>query len=361
MNLSNPFIVNTELFLQCHGSCAGCFLSSEERLEETTYIENIKLPLLDLLERNKNKEFTHFIIGFGRGNLINMSSSSKKKLLELMQECEEIISPSLITYEVSSSLIGKIDFQIQEAVALIKKNPRIYFNIVINSEITSKQFWLNWQKFYDATTEERKSWGFSDNWGDILVLNINPSKLPNLDFIDNFFAQKGSPFNISLFPFVDKKISNEDLINLNQWASDMWKKFKDKDLNIKNYLRNFYSINISQDLSDIVQYHQKTEKSYFFIDKNGKSISGSTSIMGEVDYVRLLDKFNTIPEVKTAIIKMQRNKICSLCEYQKECILSGAYLNMLSNQDKIENPKACLSGYQSIFRDARSSFSQISS
>lgn len=351
MDLSKPLIINAELFLQCHGHCAGCFLTPEERVEENTHLNKIKEPILSLLK--ENRDYSSLILGFGRGNLLNLSYSALDELLDFMKVCEKLIVKDIL-YEVSTSLIGKIEPQIEKALYLIEKNKNIYFNTVINSEITSPNFWKNWEKIYTATAEKRKSWGWDDNFGDILVLNINPKLLPNLDFIEKHIQGKGSPFNISLFPFVDKEITNEDLLKLNNWSKELWLRFKNNDLNIKNYLTLLNGINVESNITDILEYHEKNVNSYFFIDKDGVIVDGSLSIMGEVDYFRLKNKFSINPDIKNAFKLMQKIKPCQTCLYQKECILSGAYLNMVNNSEKIQNSKYCLSGYQPIFELAGS-------
>lgn len=357
LDLSKPLIINTELFLQCHGHCAGCFLTEAERIEENTYINKIRSPILDLL--SKANEYSHVILGFGRGNLLNLPEKNLKELLNLMEECEIFVPKEKITYELSSSLIGKIDSQIEKAAYLLNRNRRIYFNVVINSEITSNTFWSNWEKIYNANSEIRKSWGMIDNYSDILVLNINPQILPDLDFIEKHVANHGSPFNISLFPFSSKEVSNEDLLALNNWSNKLWEKFENKDLNIKNYLNSLKEVDIGNDLSDIIEYHENNKNAYYFIDKNGEITPGSLSIMGEVDYVRLVNKFKTDPDPKKALTLMQKTKPCNMCDYQKECVLSGAYLNMVNNSHKIKGANHCLSGYAPIFE--LSANSQISS
>lgn len=347
LDLSNPLIINAELFFQCHGNCSGCFLTSEERLEENTYLNKIRNPILSLLKTNKQN--SAIILGFGRGNLLNLTYESLNDLLLFIENCESYINNNII-YEISSSLIGKIDIQIEKAKYLISKNKNIYFNIVINSEITSSNFWNNWELFYTEISNVRKSWGLLDNFGDILVLNINPKMLPDLKFIEKHIKNKGSPFNISLFPFSDSIINNEDLLILNNWAKELWNKFNKKDLNIKNYLNLLKNINIDNNINDIKSYHEKNINSYYFIDKSGKIIDGSLSIMGEVDYIRLKQKYNINPNLENTIRKMQKTTPCNICEYQKECLLSGAYLTMLQNSTKIKNAKYCLNGYQEIFK-----------
>lgn len=316
-------------------------------MEENTHLNKIRKPILDLLSKEDN--YTHVILGFGRGNLLNLAEKSLNDLLSLMQDCESLVSKDKITYEVSSSLIGKIDSQIEKAAFLLNKNKNIYFNVVINSEITSNNFWTNWEKFYDANSNIRKSWGMSDNFSDILVLNINPQILPDLNFIEKYVAHHGSPFNISLFPFSSNEISNDDLLALNNWSIKLWNKFKHKDLNIKNYLESLNKVDIGSDLVDIISYHESNKNAYYFVDKNGEVTPGSLSIMGEVDYVRLVNKFSTNPDPKNALMLMQKTKPCNMCEYQKECLLSGAYLNMVNNSKKIKTAKHCLSGYAPIF------------
>ncbi len=347
MDLSKPLIINAELFLQCHGSCVGCFLTAEERLEENTYLSQIKEPIISLLK--KNTDYSSLILGFGRGNLLNLPNETLLKLLDFMKECEDYVGQDRIIYEVSTSLIGKIDKQIEKALFLIEQNKNIFFNVVINSEITSTNFWNNWEKLYKATSEKRKSWGWTDNYGDILVLNINPKLLPNLDFIENFFKDKGSPINISLFPFSESTVTNQELLNLKSWSEELWKRFHKKDLNIKNYLKLLQAINIDNDINDIINYHNNNMESYYFIGKDGEILEGSLSIMGEVDYFRLKNKFSINPEIKEAFKVMQKTKPCNVCSYQKECLLSGAYLNMMNNYKKIKESEYCLSGYQSVF------------
>jgi len=347
LDLSKPLIINTELFLQCHGHCSGCFLTEIERVEENTHLDKIRQPILDLLKNADN--YSHIILGFGRGNLLNLPQNNLIQLLELMKECEKLVSKDKITYELSSSLIGKIDIQIEKAAFLLNQNRNIYLNVVINSEITSNTFWINWEKFYNANSNLRKSWGMTDNFSDILVLNINPKILPDLDFIEKYVANHGSPFNISLFPFSGENITNDELIALNEWSIKLWKKFKEKDLNIKNYLETLRQVDIGSSLNDLIQYHENNKNAYYFIDKNGEITPGSLSIMGEVDYVRLLNKFNTDPDPIKALSLMQKTKPCNMCDYQKECLLSGAYLNMVNNSQKIKGAKYCLSGYAPIF------------
>lgn len=347
-DMSKPFILNCEVFLQCHGNCSGCFLTDSERAEENTHLSKIAQPTLELLAKNKDR-FTHYVIGFGRGNLLSMSEESFDELLSLMDECEKIIPSDKITYEVSTSLIGKLDKQIEVAKYLLSKNRNIYFNVVINSEITSKKFWQNWDEFYQANMKIRESFGFTDYTGDILVLNVNPRVLPDLDLIEHYFGNKHSPINISLFPFEGGLINQVELDHLNQWAKDMFMRFKDLDLNVRNYLEAFSGVDLGSTLEETLGYHEETLNSYVFIDKDGLVIPGASSIMGEVDYVRLLNKYSTNVRPSNAIVRMQKNKTCVGCEHQQKCILTGAYLNLLHNEKKAIGSKGCLSGYQGIF------------
>lgn len=342
-------IINMEYFLQCFGHCSGCFLSEEERQESNVYKNTLLLPLLNLSKKYKKIEIEHLVVGLGRGNILNLSAASLEEMLSFISKIESLFQYKKITLEISTSLIGKIDLQIEKALFLLSRNKNIYFNLVINSELTSSTFWQNIGRFYQATSSYRiNNWNWTDNYGDILVLNINPENLPDLNFIENFTLSYGSPINISIFPF-QNKITKDSLKKLNDWTNTLWYKFKDKDLNIKNYLVNLNASNIENNLENMNQYQSYTEKSYYFIDKMGKLINGSLSIMGEVDKIRLLEKFGLKLNINEAYTSMQKHKACRLCPYQKECLLSGSYLNFMANKKNYNDGTYCLSGYKNIF------------
>lgn len=350
--MEKKLIINTEVFLQCKGHCSGCFLSELERTEENTHLTKIKAPLFKKLTENANK-YEHYIIGFGRGNLLSMNKESIDELLSVMKECEDILGSDIhITFEVSTSLIGKIDKQITQAKYMLEKNKNIYFNVVINSEVTSEKFWSNWEEFRIANMEIRNNLLLEES-GDILVLNVNPRQLPDMNFIYERVKNVPSPVNISMFPFVEKNVSTVQFQDMNKWSINMFEKLKNLDLNIHEYIKRLSTIDISN-FDDIIMYHQATLNSYYFIDKNGAVTPGSLSIMGEVDYVRLLEKFNVDPDLEKAWYKMQKDVVCSMCENQAQCLLSGAYLNMLVNSQKENtNNSQCWSGYQKIFEQIK--------
>ena len=284
--MNNKFIINTEFFLECHGSCSGCFLTSNERITKATNYLNIFEELKNISKDYAGVNFGHLVIGFGRGNLLSMSENQLIDLLNLMVWCENNFSYEEITFEVSTSLIGKIDAQIIVANFLISKNRHIYFNIVINSEIVSKNFWSNLSLFYSATSNVRKSWGMVEDWGDIVVLNVNPEKLPELGFIKEFVKDHRSPINISVFPY-DKSITLSSLQNLDAWATELWDILREKDFNVKNYFEVFYSFDFPYHISEVLKYHRESEGRYIFVDKDGKRTKGMPSIMGEENMTML--------------------------------------------------------------------------
>lgn len=347
----DQLIINTEYFLQCAGSCSGCFLLEEERNSQNNFHDKIKKSLLKLLKENSEigKEF--LVIGFGRGNNLTLSLDNLHKMGELIKEIETSYSSEKIVFEVSTSLIGKIDKQIENALLLLSYSKNIYFNVVVNSEITSPQFWRNLKQFHKELTNHRESWGWNDNTGDILVLNINPSILPDIKMLEDFSKEIQSPINISLFPFDMKieNIKNEHLNNLKNWTQEVSFLFKNKDLNIKNYLMkcDFEFENIN----DVKEHIEKTKSRYYFIDKEGLVTKGIPSIMGEVDFPRLLTKYKLEPDINKAFKIMQKQTSCINCDYQKQCLITGAYLNMLANHKKMENKMECPSGYKEFFKE----------
>lgn len=354
MNIVEKLIINTEFFLQCNGSCSGCFLTEEERLSENTHYLAIEKGLKEVSKQYQGQHIKFLVIGFGRGNILMLHRDGVNSLLDLMKWCRENFSFDEVIFEVSTSLIGKLDTQLETAKYIVENEVSAYFNMVLNSELTSKSFWKNVAVFHDEMADFRtKEYGLIDGNGDILVLNVNPQKLPSLEDLGEFTKEYQSPVNISIFPFNSGSIISEtDMINVREWSKSLWENFKNKDLNVKNFLYGLNTINMDSNIDNYIKYTEETLKSYIFIDKNGLITEGSLSIMGEVDKLRLMDKFNIKLSIEDGIKTMIKNKYCRGCEYQKQCLLSGAYLNLMANSKNINlaKNKACLSGYQELFK-----------
>lgn len=353
----SQLIINTEFFLQCHGSCSGCFLNAEERSSKNTYGKAVLQGLQRIAFEYREVKIEKLIIGFGRGNVVSLSEEGLEELLEIMKWCESHFEYGSIIFEVATSLIGKIEMHISNALFLLNRNKNIYFNMVLNSELTSKTFWQNVKFFYETLSNFRMAeWGWVDYCGDILVLNVNPEILPDVHEMFNFCKGIASPINISIFPFNKKteSISEEALHQVLEWSASVWSLFQHQDLNIKNYLTALHTVNIGNSFSEIESYQAVTEKSYFFVDSNGLTSNGSLSIMGEVDKARLLEKYGISLEIFPAYKLMQKNASCKRCDFQKECLLSGAYLNFMANQHLVIDKSLCMSGYQTLFKLSKS-------
>ena len=351
----DKLIINTEFFLQCSGSCSGCFLTEEERQSENTYYNEISKGLSVVAEKYNNIHIPFLVIGFGRGNTLNLHENGINKLIDLMKWCRGNFSFDEVIFEISTSLIGKLDKQIENAKYIIEREEKAYFNMVINSEITSKSFWNNVASFHSSLSLFRtEKYNITDGNADILVLNVNPKKLPSISELKEFTKDYNSPVNISIFPFNKGVIINkQDIDNVKNWSSELWNEFKHKDLNIKNFLNGLNSINMENNIQSYKEYSDMTIKSYIFIDKNSEITEGSLSVMGEVDKIRLMDKFSITLSIENGYKNMMKNKHCRKCEFQKQCLLSGSYLNLMANNKNIivdKDSNGCLSGYQELFR-----------
>ena len=341
------FIINSEYFFQCAGNCSGCFLTDEEKNSSNIYKENLLKAFKEINKNLDKKE--ELVIGIGRGNLFNLSYNQIDDLLDFIKWCEDNFKYEKITFELSTSLIGKIDQQIAKSLYILKKSPKnnIYFNTVLNSEITSQNFWNNVKKFFKSNEEYRISQGLDDDTGDILVLNINPNKLPDLKFFKEFLKEHYSPVNIALFPFEINSVNNEKMLNLINWTEDLYETLKDKDFNIKNFVNSIS--HFDNHIEDIFNHYEETKNSYIFVYKTGEITNGSISIMGEVEYIRLSAKYNLTTDIKTAFIKMQKRKSCQQCDSQKECLYSGGYINFLANEKSLDK-SICPSSYKKLFQ-----------
>lgn len=339
------FIINSEYFFQCAGSCSGCFLTEEEKNSPNIYKKNVLKAFKEIVKTLDKKQ--ELVIGIGRGNLLNLSYNQIDDLLDLIYWCEYNFKYEKITFELSTSLIGKIDSQIEKAIYILDKSSKnnIYFNAVLNSEITSKTFWQNVTKFFETMENYRVSRGLTDDTGDILVLNINPEILPDLNTFDKFLKNHHSPVNIALFPF-ENIVSDKKIQSLIEWTKELYEVLKEKDFNVKNFVNSVSTY--EYDIKSLFDHYNVTKNSYLFVYKTGEITSGSLSIMGEVDYIRLLKKYDIDSSIKHAFVKMQKRPSCQKCSVQRECLYSGAYINFLANENKI-NPLICPSAYQKLF------------
>lgn len=347
MNLNNPLIINAEIFFQCAGNCSGCFLTQEERLSSNFYLNSVKNQIVESILNNPNK--SHYIVGFGRGNILNMPLNLLNEFIDFMLSINKLIKN--VTFEISTSLIGKIDVQIERAKHVLDKVKNSYFNVVINSEITSINFWNNWQKFYKEMENVRIKNGLTDNLGDILVLNVNPKNLPDISLLSRFLHNIKSPINISLFPFDNIGVKKDDYDNLNNWISTLLEKFANHDLNIKNFMTRLSDFKPSSlTINEVFEYIDKNQSNYIFITKGGDIVQGSLSIMGELDYPRFIEKYK-INITKDKIIKtINKNKFCSSCKFVNQCIMSNSVTNLIINSENNFQEEVCLSGYFSVFQ-----------
>lgn len=349
--MQNQIIINAEYFLQCAGSCSGCFLSEEERnssnVNASSVIPALKNLISNLQSQGKGTDF--FVVGLGRGNNLQLKESDLHFLGNSIREIEALINSKEIVFEVSTSLIGKIDKQIENAKLLLNYSNNIYFNVVINSEITSTKFWDNVKLFHSTMTSYREEKNI-EKTGDVLVLNVNPNVLPNLSSIKLFKEGIRSPINISIFPFDEnlETVSETKMEELNQWCINVSEILKNSDFNVKNQL-GLLGFEIAS-FKEAFNHVEKTKGTYFFVDQKGVVTPGQPSIMGEVDYPRLVEKYKLDINLKKAFLEMQKNIPCSRCEFQKECLITGAYLNMLANKNKLKKTNHCPSGYKEFFK-----------
>lgn len=347
-------IINTEYFLNCAGSCSGCFLTDSEKNSKNIFHDNTFKSLYVILDSFTTKKYfiEHLIIGIGRGNNLSLSYSQIDILLKELNIIQKKYSTIFkkITFEISTSLIDKIDLQIEKAIYMFKLNNSIYFNIVLNSELSSSNFFDNVSKFYQSLGKIRIQHNFNDNINDIIVLNINPLKLPDFNLILKYFKHIKSPLNFSFFPydnhilFVSKKQQEQIFLFCEQIISFL----PELDLNIKNFISNI-DTNLSN-INDISKHINQSKNLYFFIEKSGNIVNGIHSIMGEVDFPRLMNKFNIDLNISKSIKIMQTQPACQNCSFQKECLISGSHFNLLANYKRIEDKNLCPSFYQPFLK-----------
>lgn len=335
-------VVNSELFLSCFGHCSGCPLTLAERSSKQVHFEAAKRGLTTIYDEFENSEIQNLIVGFGRGNLLNLPNDGLAELAELMNSVRNSFRYENLIFEVSTSLVGKLDSQISVGAKILDKSD-VFFNVVVNSEITSPSFWKNLNSFLDAMTAIRlDEFGMRSDNGDIVTINVNPKILPDLKSLKEVLAGRKSPINFCLFP-----PSPENAGRVESWTEELWNEFAEFDMNVKNFLTELRSFDSDLSLAGIKACFDETRNTYRFVSVNGDVIDGSLSIIGEIDSARLMARHSVELDFKKAKRNMQINPFCASCEHQFECLMSGSYVNLLANPMTTDR---CPSGYGRIFQ-----------
>lgn len=341
------FIVNIDYYGGCAGHCQGCFIPEVERKNQTVYFneDTIKKNLDLILAQNKNQwnKYTQLVLALNRGNFLTFDLDRLKIIFQHFKSFAKATEIQNIKVELSTSLIGKLGPQIEQAKTLIKlANPlNLSFALTANPDLLSKNYWQNLDTFLLGISEHR---GGGEESGDILNVIVASDSLPDSKLWNDFTHYK-FPVNLIVVPFT-KKATDEQITSLSDFILKTTKIAKEHkmDLNVINvsgYTNQFSNGGLLESLQS-----QNHASSAVVINKNGELKKGHFSVFGDIDFLRMKEKIKRdFSEVDIAK-KFLKNKYCQQCQFNAWCVRNSGHYFAAWNMDMISNHNQCLSGLE---------------
>jgi hypothetical protein len=365
-------LINIDYLGSCNGKCAGCLLSEEERASSEPFLKID--ALYRLVERllYKHKDIENAAVVLGRGNILSLEDRYLGDVgffIEQMAKSPANKNRNEVSVEISTSLIGKIELQIEKAkwlsdIAIQPSNITQRFIIVVNPALNSISYRENVRRFIKEMADHR---GGLDGSGDVLVINISIDDVPKIETMKTLLKDIYSPVNVIWSPVKDFGVEGykEKLGQLERFLAEMvhLSQAMDIDLNLINIYRSSHTVS-GLDTRRVMADLQAGAECNYVIDKIGAVHHGMFSILGDLDPNRSVSNQNQIHLGKVNCIfndpreewmKLNRNRNCATCEYQQVCIASTGYrLALISLDSGVDLKDACPAGLRLTYEALKS-------
>lgn len=351
-------ILNIEYCGNCNGSCQGCVLSQEERSSNKPFLDQFKISLVigQIAETWTPQDF--LAVGIGRGNCLTMPLDNIDDFWLIASLVRKKLPAKEVVYEVSTSLIGKLDQQVERAKlitdAIQSAHPGavVRFACVINPSLHSRGYWTLIESFFDTMSKWR---GEGDGAGDIAILNIDSDKLPVIPDLIKKISQWRWPVNVVWVGIGQKKEGGLSIRETSQWFSDFATAAAENGMDCSLNTRRDMAIARAKNESGSLASETMMRDDVLFVDHAGVISNGCFTIFGDLDSTR----FPALKEIEspaTIVRKMMRHPVCRNCPVIRECVAAGGHKMFAINQSKClsEPNKAeavCLSGLKEFFSE----------
>ena len=358
-------VVNIDYCGSCHGKCATCLLTAEERANDLPFFnrESLIRAFVKAVEGVAPSE--NFVLGFGRGNTLSLPEFTIDDIARGVRFVFANIEADQFTVEVSTSLVGKLDQQIVRAKAITRAideaapDAEVRFVIVVDPQrIDNEAYWRNITGFLD----EMAAWrGAGDGSGDALAINISSAIMPDLDTLYRRIGKYRSPVNIIW-------IGESDLANqtdpathaaaLEAWLTDFYEMMKESSMDASLVERTdiaLHNRSFLNSMDDCQQYIAEHGKTVTFISPEGVVMKGGAVPLGDLDPLRYPSFFGNnavVSNVSHDLFDFLRMAPCRGCQHTKACIASGMYKFALMNSKHISDGQQCPSLMRGVFDKA---------
>ncbi|WP_310622264.1 hypothetical protein [Flexibacterium corallicola] len=349
-----------EYVTHCHGTCQTCVLSRSERAERSPHTKlcNITKGIEAIASSYAGAQSV--ALGIGRANILDLEKADLDNIQSIIQTAERNLSFHKGYAEITTSLIGKINSQIQKAQYLMTRNSNSAFDmrfvVVGNTALLSTKYWQNLRHFMSEISSMRR--GVHDqveDSGDILQLALSCETLPNIDGVLDQFPGHRSVINIVWAPSYDKALNCSSVLRkMEEWLAEFYVKSRDRGIDasfierVDNALKD---VDISH--KDAIEKAQESCDSITFIDADGNWHNGQFTILAELDPIRFDREGLQVGMKHRALAdanSLFRNKECRRCEFRPACISSGAFkfVNMINKRLKGQ-VSGCPAGIRKTF------------
>ena len=358
-------IINLDYCLSCRGTCPTCVLGREERLstQPALNVRDAVAAIEDIAPRYR--VIGHLALGVGRGNNLMLPEESIGDYLTLAKAAERALKFRDAVMEISTSLVGKIEPQIERAVRIVRAflreerriDPR--FVVVANTALSSEPYWRNLDRFIRELEQERG--GHSDGNGDILQLNLATATLPDAEVLCRFLVDHRIPINLTWTPAFDPGAATEDgLRRLEEWIGRFYVLALKSgiDANVVNRIKAARELSIDS-LPEAAETVMNSADNVIYVAPDGSWHHGFTSVLAEMDPVRYDPvcvgdgHARVVGDVRNELRKFARNRACAVCPQLPTCVTTGAFrVGLIALRSHPGGTSSCPSGMRAAFMAA---------
>lgn len=351
-------IVTMDYATTCAGTCPTCVLGKAERLEAGP-ASTVGAISAGMKAAAAHYDFAETLaVGIGRANVLVLPHSSITEIVQILQVAKQEFNYGSIIAEISTSLIGKIEPQIERAKELATALDEIgvdaRYVVVGNTALVSEKYWANLDQFLGTMEEFRGGRNIEDN-GDILQLALSIESLPSPDKLATRMVGYGFPINLAWAPGHDRGARTEEgLLRLQEWLAEFY------DLSIAHGLDSSLvnRVNAAVDvatptLTEAAQHAARSSEAIVYISPDGKWHNGLFTALAEMDPVR----FDPVPMNKTMagvsareLRQFMTNPACAICPFIGPCVSAGGHkIAQIALRNFDQGTNICPNGLQKSF------------
>lgn len=354
-------IVATDYATTCSGTCPTCVLSKIERMraDPASTVESIVSGL-----RQAAADYGRIgtlALGIGRANVLDLPEGSIDEIGTIVKSAGESFDCDELVVEISTSLVGKIDRQIDRAKQILAAAETwgcdVRFVIVTNTALNSEKYWRNVNQFYEEMAHARGG-SKTDETGDIIQLALSLSALPDPIALAARMSGYHSPVNLTWAPAFDRGLEDEaSLKKLETWMSQWYEATAAGDMDSSLVTRIRQSLDMLETgMPDAVAHAEQSSRAVVYVGPDGSAHNGLFTVLAEIDPARFDPSWQADRVAGTAPRDLRRfltNPACSSCEFTNACIASGSHrIGMIALRQFPNGTESCPSGLRSAFASA---------